>query len=52
MKTLPDSYTSAEVRDEFSGVIAEFVVDSRRRFAPDVLELVTDEGKRCWPVSL
>ncbi|HCE7038121.1 hypothetical protein [Pseudomonas aeruginosa] len=45
MKTLPDSYTSAEVRDEFSGVIAEFIVDSRRRFAPDVLELVTDEGE-------
>ncbi|HCK4405234.1 hypothetical protein [Pseudomonas aeruginosa] len=45
MKTLPDSYTSSEVRDEFSDIITEFVIDARQRYAPDVLELVTAEGE-------
>nr|7DTR_A Chain A, AcrIF24 [Pseudomonas aeruginosa] len=34
IKTLPDSYTSSEVRDEFSDIIAEFVIDARHRYAP------------------
>ncbi|HBO1957461.1 hypothetical protein [Pseudomonas aeruginosa] len=44
IKTLPDSYTSSEVRDEFSDIIAEFVIDARHRYAPDVLELVNSDG--------